>query len=143
MQLLIYAAAFNMAGRRLLEVTRSLCVAEQCDYVISLETLTEHLRRPLGAEAIAILCPSDGAELTQLISMRHLLRDMRIVLVLPDGEPETISNSHTLRPRFVGYADEDFNHIAAVVRRMVDVQANQPIGADLENGYGDRVTSVV
>jgi len=44
---------------------------------------------------------------------------MRIILILPDEDNETITMGHTLFPRFSTYADSDFKDVAAVLKKMI------------------------
>jgi hypothetical protein len=43
---------------------------------------------------------------------------MRIILVLPDRDDETVAMGHRLRPRMVSYNDGDYLDVAAVLIRM-------------------------
>jgi hypothetical protein len=44
---------------------------------------------------------------------------VRLVLVLPDEEDETIALAHGLRPRFVTYADGDYSELREVLQKML------------------------
>lgn len=120
MQLLIYASPLNTIGRSLLKKINSVIVDAHSTYCATLEALDEFLRQPIGASPIGILIPADEGELAALVGMRHLLRDMRLILVLPGNRAlgaGTI-NAHMLRPRFIGYADGDPADITAVLCKM-------------------------
>jgi hypothetical protein len=123
MFILICATAPTAAGRRLQEHLRTSAHVERCDLFTSVAAFGARLRRPLGTATIGILIPADDRDLVRLAASRHLLRDMRIILVLPDSLPQTISNGHTLRPRFVSYADGDLKDVQAVVEKMVCTHA--------------------
>jgi hypothetical protein len=56
--------------------------------------------------------PSD---LIRLNIMEHLLRDMRIILILPNDRPRTVSEEDALRPRFIRFADSDMSDVGAVL----------------------------
>ncbi len=121
MQLLIYASPLNMIGRNLLKKIKSALADTHSTYCASLQALDEFLRRPIGVTPIGILIPSDEGELAALVGMRHLLRDMRLILVLPGNHASATVNSsiaHMLRPRFISYADGDLSDITAVLCKM-------------------------
>jgi hypothetical protein len=59
--------------------------------------------------------------------MRHLLQDVRTILILPDRRAETIATGHNLQPRFLGCLDDDAEEIAAVLKKMLIV-ARAPDG---------------
>ena len=120
MQLLIYASPLNMIGRNLQKKIKSMNVDDHSTYCASLKALDKYLRQPIGASPIAILIPSDYGELAALIGMRHLLRDMRLILILPGSRTPDITDTsaHMLRPRFISHADGDLSDVIAVLCKM-------------------------
>ncbi len=54
-----------------------------------------------------------------MYSMKDLIGDIRIILILPDTEGDTISLGHKLYPRFASYADGNFKDVAAVLEKML------------------------
>ena len=119
MQVLVYAPSFSLGVRNLLESLDRLEPAVQCQHLTSLDMLAEVLRKPMGVPCMGILIPDDGEALSALVDCRHLLRDMRIIVVLPDNQLPTITTAHLLRPRYIGYSDGDFYDVVAVMSRMV------------------------
>ena len=119
MQLITYLPPQNVAGLHLVEGLRALDGMVERFTFENMTSLVAHLRRPLGTSSICILVPADNPELSRLVAIRHLLRDMRIVLILPDGNAETVSEGHFLRPRYVTYADDPVSDITQVVRKMI------------------------
>ena len=89
-------------------------------YCASLNALDKYLRQPIGVSPIGILIPSDDGELAALIGMRHLLRDMRLILILPGNRTLDMASSspHMLHPRFISYADGDLSDVTAVLSKM-------------------------
>lgn len=118
MHLLIYASSETPAGPNLLEKIHPTVKETPIDIFDSLDNLTQYLRRPITTRLLAVLLPKNNKELSILIQMRHLLRDMRIVLVLPDRKGKTISDGHILRPRYVSYGDGDLSDVIAVIQKM-------------------------
>ena len=121
MQIIIYASPFNTVSRSLIDILRGIGDEKEHEFHHTLDALAARLRHPIVRfNSLLILCPANGYELTQLTSIGHLFRDIRVIVLLPDGEGKTISEGHMLRPRYVGYADGDLNDLAAVVRKMAD-----------------------
>jgi len=120
MQLLIYASPFNLIGRNLEKKIQSLNLADHIICCASLKALDKYLRQPIGVTTIGILVPSDDGELAALIGMRHLLRDMHLILILPRNHTldATNASAHMLRPRFISYADSELSDVTAVVCKM-------------------------
>ncbi len=129
MRLLIYVSPVNTVGRCLLQKINALNEGEQSDHIPSIDALGSYLSRPSGTDVIAIVAPSDETELAQLIAIRHLLRDRRVVLVLPDANARTVTHGHLLRPRYVSYADGDLSDVTAVLSKMMGNNASNSMQA--------------
>ena len=64
--------------------------------------------------------PPARQELTLLLSLTEHLRDLRLVLILPDRDAATVAEGHRLRPRFMSDCESDYEEIGVVVKRMVE-----------------------
>jgi len=80
--------------------------------------LEHHLRKQLCDNIIALLVPANRSELADIITLKTILGDIPIILIMPDRENNTISLGYKLRPRFITYADGDFLDVAAVLMKM-------------------------
>jgi hypothetical protein len=120
MQLLIFASPSSAIGRDLQERIRSLQLEIPQTYCKSLAALNAYLRKPMGLLSIGVLIPSDEHALTDLIGIRHLLRDMRLIVILPTSRLANRAQAHMLRPRFISDADGDLGDITAVICKMKD-----------------------
>lgn len=118
MQLFVYISPQHPATRHLEPALRSLGTHVTCRHLHTFDTLIACLRRPLGDESICILAPSSPDELRTMINHRHLMRDLRTILVLPAGDRRMRAESHLLRPRFTSRETNGFSNLKAVVLRM-------------------------
>lgn len=116
MNILFYARDGAAAGIQEAVETVSLETEVYRDTV----SLMERLRHPLDDPAIAVLVADSTEDLGELLVLRHLFRNVRIILVLPDSEPRTISKGHDLHARFLTYIDSDPVEVALVLRKMVE-----------------------
>ncbi len=120
MELWIMAAPYNVAAHRF--VNRLSKTSElSCRTFPTVANLMERLRRPVSGAPLLILFPADRHELEKMLAARHLMRDLRIILVLEEVSPESISAGHRLRPRYIAYADSDLSDLIAVTIRMVSL----------------------
>jgi hypothetical protein len=125
MRLLIYATPANVIGRNLQKFIQSSGLEDGTDtaFCPSLVSLDKQLRKPLGRSPVGILIPADDDDLAALVGMRHLLRDMRLILILPaDLQPNmagALAQAHMLRPRFVTHADKNLEEVTAVLWKMM------------------------
>ena len=76
---------------------------------------------------VAVLLAQSSDQLLELVSLKDYLEDIRIILILPNMERETISKGHLLRPRFVDYVDGDFSNVGAVLEKMINSKNNNQI----------------
>ncbi len=97
-------------------------VNSQAEAVVAqtLEGLTHNLRQPKHDLAFAVLITSNQEELTSLIKLGILLEDLRIVLILPDRDGDTITMGHKLYPRFLTDIEDTSNTLELVINKMLD-----------------------
>lgn len=98
---------------------RTLVPDERIEIYHSIEDLANGLLQLLDPDAIVILQAGDRQELLRILSFRDLLQGVRVILLVPDREEETILLAHRLRPRFLGNSENDFSNTMSVVRKML------------------------
>ena len=121
MGLLFYATDIKGTGKPLWDLYRDLSPEYQREFFQTIDTLSQKLRQPQGYQSIAVLLASTQEELTDILTIRNLLDDVRIILIVPDRNKETISKGHTLYPRFLTYVDSDFSWVAAVIKKYCQI----------------------
>jgi len=57
--------------------------------------------------------------LLELQDLDQMLERLRVILILPDADPQTIARGHNLRPRYLSNIQSDFQDVAAVLRKML------------------------
>jgi hypothetical protein len=100
-------------------VIEAIVPAGEIEIYQTINSLSRRLRQPRYDLAVAVLLASSKQDLLELLSIRHLLDDLRVILLLPDREKDTIAKGHTLRPRFLTYADSDLLDVAVVLSKML------------------------
>lgn len=86
----------------------------------SIEDLVRGIDRLYDKDTILLFQARDREDLLRLVSLRDLLEGLRVVLLIPDREEETVSLSHRLRPRFLGNSDNDFSVTISVLQKMME-----------------------
>ncbi len=119
MGLIFYAAETKGAGRLLWDLHQNLVHEYNVKFFRTIETLSQNLRQPIGRLTIAVLLASSQKDLEDIFSIRDLFDRVRIILILPDRNEDTISKGHSLFPRFLTYVDSDFNWVTAVLKKML------------------------
>ena len=134
MNLVIYANAKNGAGERLRRAIESMVPVEQVTTFMTIDSLERQLRQPAHGLTIAVLLAASRQDLVELYAIKDLLDDIRIILILPDGESETTALGHKLSPRFISYIHGNFDDVGAVLRKMVAYMKSNYIEYAVENG---------
>ncbi len=120
MNLLLYAKGSTRAGKRLESAIEALALELQPEIFTSDASLGSRLCRLPYYGNIAVLMAATQKELSELLNLKDRLKEIPIILILPDREARTVSMGHKLYPRFVSYADGDFMDVAAVLKKMVE-----------------------
>lgn len=119
MRLLLYNPVSEGFGEQLHRIIAELISLKDVEVYRSIETLSRRLRQRAYDLPIVVLHATRREDLSDILSIRDLLRDVRIILLLPDRDEETLAQGHILRPRFVSYADSDLTDVRAVLDRML------------------------
>lgn len=117
MCVLLYAGEGHDAS--LGRLVRTLVKEDAFEMVKGVNALCRRFHSSSTKPDVAVLYAATKRDLLEILSIRELLSGLRIILILPDGESETVAAGHKLRPRYLGYADDDLEETAAVLRRML------------------------
>jgi hypothetical protein len=119
MQVLFYTS--DEAGSERLAKFIELVVPKKCiTNVHSPEELLIRLHHALSDQTTIVICISTRDDLAHVVAMEELLCDFRTIIILPDRDRLSTAMAYTLRPRFIGYADDDYLDILSVISRMVE-----------------------
>lgn len=129
MQLLIYASPFDSAGRSVLKSIGSKNHGFETHCLYTIKDLETHLRQPSPLPKIILLMPQNQDDLDNLIAMGHLMRDTKVVLMLPGDGHHINAKAHQLRPRFLGYNDGDPSYLTTVICKLMEAESMLPIQA--------------
>lgn len=119
MGLIVYISKADESGKRLQRMVGQLIWQDTIEIIYAFKRLEIRLRDSIGNEDIALLLAATPEDLDELIANLQLLSPLRLILILPDSERNTIAKGHLLRPRFVAYQDGNFSDVALVLRNML------------------------
>jgi len=119
LKLLLYFSDSETAGKRLLEAVYKRISPEETEILRDMKSLSGRFRRLRGELRVAVFLCSSREELSQIVSLGPLISDLRILLLLPDRDRETVARGHTLYPRFLSFVDESFEEVGVVLGRML------------------------
>jgi hypothetical protein len=110
----------NGVGKNLLEKVNKVVLHEEFEEFHSFEALFQFLVKSWDETEIILLRASSGNDLVDFRRIRGLMRDVQILLVMPDRKPETLVQGHLLHPRYITYEDGNFDDLAAVLQKMLN-----------------------
>jgi hypothetical protein len=118
MKVLFYSTAPIEQRSGIEDLVKGMVPAEDLKIYTTLNSLHHGLTAPDASDAIAILYPGRHFDLLDIVSVQHLLRDKRVILVTPDQETETLALAHQLRPRFLTHVSGDLSTLQEVLGKM-------------------------
>ncbi len=119
MGVLFFANGTDETSHLLLAEIELVVKTTEIEIFRTTENLKSRLYRFIHNLEVAVLLASSRKELQYIVSIRDLFGDIRIILILPDRERDTISQGHKLYPRFLSYVDSNFADVAAVLAKML------------------------
>lgn len=121
MNVLFYAASENEAAFPIIKWALSVIPPEHFGICRSLGELETILRQQSIRCRLAILHIYTVEEIERLILMKNLLEDIRIILIVPNVNKDTVQKGHQLYPRFMTDSNTDMNQLTAVIKKNLEV----------------------
>ncbi len=104
---------------------KKLASEKKIEIYQSIEELTHSLKRLFDHNTIVILRARDREELLNIASLNDLLQGLRVILLIPNRDKETIAIAHRLRPRFLSNGESDFSDTMGVLQKMLQCMDNK------------------
>ena len=127
MKLAFYVPLKSNGVINLNQMVENLKAGSDLEIYRSIESLAERLCQPGKDAIVTVIVAASQEALQEVVSIKELLFNLKIILVLPDRESETVATGHMLRPRFITYTDCDPVDIHAVIDKMM---GNCPEGSN-------------
>ena len=118
MNIYIYAAGNPDYAENLLKITDGILDTWRFIPLPDNFPTSVFLDYDLHSGDVLILIPNKREQLDQLLKMKELLQDFRLILILPDSSEETVTRGHLLMPRFLTFIDNDMAEVLHVLGRM-------------------------
>ena len=119
MKILFYSSTAEDPGTGFEARLKDLLPAGSLEIYRSLGELSQRLQGLYDHETIIILQARDTKQLVHMVSLRDQFQGVRIILLVPDREEETLLFAHRLRPRFLSTNEGDFSDVMSVLQKML------------------------
>lgn len=118
MKILFYSIGRNNSTKNLEKDLLGCMPDISTGTVNSLKELSKNLCQPLNNIKVIVAAPGGHGELNGLIQMIPLLDNVKVILILPDRNQQTISLGTRLNASFLTYIDNDAKDIIAVLQKI-------------------------
>ncbi len=118
--MLFYSTTDNGISQPLFQMIHSIIPPDRIEVCRTFGSLHRLCCQPGFDPRVVLLIPGGKEDLENIISLREVMLGKRVVLVLPDHDPDSISKAHKLSPRFLCFADSASDCVIAVVRKMAE-----------------------
>lgn len=129
MNVLFFIPATAAATHWLEQVLDSLPEDVSVEICRNVATLSRRLRQPSWESSIAVLAVTDKPQLCQLLDLSALLKDLPLILIIPDADRQTLSLGHKLYPRFLATRDGDTDELATILTKMLSQHRQREVSA--------------
>jgi hypothetical protein len=85
----------------------------------TLESFYDRIRQGRTDITAAVVFASDRQDIIKLQGIRELISDMRMIMILPDAEEESVKMGHSFYPRYISFTDSTFEDVAAVLQKII------------------------
>jgi hypothetical protein len=123
---MIYLSRSREAGQDLLKALTSIVAGGGLEVYYDLKGFAARIHRPKDPSSVAIIWDPDQQDLQKIGGMRRLLTGVRTLLVLPDGNPDTITLAHKILPSYISYVDDGISEIVSVLERLTGTGRKEP-----------------
>jgi hypothetical protein len=128
-KVIVYAKEGDQCGDLFKDIITGLVPKANIETYGIISDLSSRLHMPKRKCNIAVLIAADREDFERILAVRPLLDNVRIILVLPDRETDTVRMGHSLHPRYLSFKDNSINDIKSVLARMIEVDnANKTVG---------------
>jgi hypothetical protein len=121
MSLIVYLSGTKESNEKLMRIIRDALPGAPLEVYLTIGELTRRLRQPFPDVNFAVLYAASRAELMEIIFLEKILGELRLVLILPDRDPEIMEKAHRLRPRYVAVAPDDYDRLQCVLQRSMEL----------------------
>jgi hypothetical protein len=117
-------------GQKLQEVLDRDLPDMRLEVFTHLEELVMSLQRPEVDPAVVVLVIGSRMELDELLPLKPVLQNTRIILVLPDQARETLTLAEQLDPHYIKQPGDNFGELAYVVDEILEERRVTPLSEE-------------
>jgi hypothetical protein len=121
MKCIIYEKKSGIIAGQIMGLIKASAAENKTEIYHTIKTLSQRLTRPVDGLAIMVLIAGDRKDLLNIIAAQKLFGLIRIIIILPDREEESVKIGYKLQPRFLTYVNGDISEVHAVLRKLLQL----------------------
>jgi hypothetical protein len=122
LSILLYSGKNDPSGEQLQGIVEKRFSGHTVEAVSGIRELRDRLCRSVYDVDAAVLLASSRNELNRLLTVKNDLFLLPLIVIVTDGDQDTFSKAHRLRPRYVTSTGSagGFLDVVLVLERMID-----------------------
>ncbi|MEI6127003.1 MAG: hypothetical protein WCQ99_10680 [Pseudomonadota bacterium] len=127
MKCIIYEKKSGIIAGQIIGLLKALAVENKAELYSTIKKISRRLSVPVEDGSVVLLIAGDRQDLLAILSMQKLLSGIRVIIILPDREDESVKLGYTLQPRFLTYVNGDLTEVHAVLKKMLELSESKEI----------------
>jgi len=118
MNIFFYSSGIYAAG---CDLRRRLMAKFPNQYIAifsNIKDLSTYLGLAIRNNDLVVMALDSMTELEELLTVRFLLEDARLIVLLPKMDKESLAKAHLLRPRYLSSGDINPAQVCAILDKM-------------------------
>ena len=104
-----------------LEICEAIGPEDRLEMVPDIVGFSARLRQLDNPEIIVMLAVGKR-DMPDILSLRSLMRDAAIIILLSDEEKDTVTSAIRLRPKFIGSMNGDLEKVVPIVEKLIQTK---------------------
>jgi hypothetical protein len=121
MKCIFYEKRSGIIAGQIIGLLKASAVENKTEIYHTIRTLSQRLTRPVDGLSIMVLIAGDRKDLLNILAIQKLFGLIRIIIILPDREDESVKIGFKLQPRFLTYVNGDVSEVHAVLRKLLQL----------------------
>ena len=121
MKCIFYEKKSGIIAGQIIGLLKASAIENNTERYHTIKALSQRLTRPIDGLAIMVLIAGDRKDLLNILAIQKLFGLIRIIIILPDREDESVKIGYQLQPRFLTYVNGDLSEVHAVLRKMLEL----------------------
>lgn len=118
MNILLFADNKNEMGQKFISSIDSIVDRQKIEICETILSLAKRFRLPTYCLDAVVLIIEDENQFVQILTLKELLSEARLLLILPEDNERIVTEALTLFPSFISFLDQDWFGVREVLEKI-------------------------